>query len=39
MKEKTINALHAMLNLASDDLGFLIIWGTALAVILKLACV
>ena len=39
MKEKTLNALHTMLNLTSDNIGFVMIWGIALAVILRLACV
>ena len=38
MKEKTINAMHAMLAVTSDNLGFVIVWVIAMGVILKLAC-
>ena len=39
MKEKTINAMHTMLAVTSENLGFVLVWAVALAVILKLACV
>ena len=39
MKEKTLNALIALRDIASDNLGFVLVWAAALAVILKLACV
>ena len=38
MKEKTINAMHTMLAVTSDNLGFVIVWVIAMGVILKLAC-
>ena len=38
MKEKTLNALHILLDVTTDDLGFFITSGIALAIILKLAC-
>ena len=38
MKEKTAKALNTLLNLASDNFGFVIIWAASLAIILKLAC-
>ena len=39
MKQKTIAALVTLRNIASDNLGFVLVWAVALAVILKLACV
>ena len=39
MKEKTLNALHVLLDITMEDLGFFITSGIALAIILKLACV
>ena len=39
MKEKTLNAIHFLFATTRDDLGFFIICGIALAVILKLAAV
>ena len=38
MKEKTINAMHTMLAVTSENLGFVIVWVIAMGVILKLAC-
>ena len=38
MKEKTAAALHTILDLAAENLGFVAVWAVALAVILKLAC-
>ena len=38
MKEKTINAMHTMLAVTSDNLEFVIVWVIAMGVILKLAC-
>ena len=38
MKKTTINAMHAMLAVTSDNLGFVIVWVIAMGVILKLAC-
>ena len=39
MKEKTIAALTVLRDIASENLGFVLVWAAALAVILKLACV
>jgi len=39
MKEKTAAVLHILLDFTSENLGFVLIWAAALAVILKLACV
>ena len=39
MKEKTIAALIALRDITSENLGFVLVWAVALAVILKLACV
>ena len=39
MKEKTLNALITLRDIASENLGFVLVWAVALAVILKLACV
>ena len=39
MKKKTLNALIALRDITSDNLGFVLVWAVALAVILKLACV
>ena len=39
MKKKTLNALIALRDIASENLGFVLVWAVALAVILKLACV
>ena len=38
MKKTTINAMHTMLAVTSDNLGFVIVWVIAMGVILKLAC-
>lgn len=38
MKKTTIHALHTMLAVTSDNLGFVIVWVIAMGVILKLAC-
>ena len=38
MKKTTIQALHTMLAVTSDNLGFVIVWVIAMGVILKLAC-
>ena len=38
MKKTTIHALHTMLAVTSDTLGFVIVWVIAMGVILKLAC-
>ena len=39
MKEKTLAALTVLRDIASDNLGFVLVSAAALAVILKLACV
>ena len=39
MKEKTLNAIHVLLSVTMEDLGFFVTCALALAVILKLACV
>ena len=39
MKKKTLDALITLCDITSDNLGFVLIWAVALAVILKLACV
>jgi len=33
----TVSAMRTMLALSSDNLGFVIVWGIAMGVILKLA--
>ena len=38
MKEKTAVALHVLLDLTAENLGFVAVWAVSLAVILKLAC-
>ena len=38
MKEKTVIALNVMRNFTAENLGFVLVWAAALAVILKLAC-
>lgn len=38
MKKTTIHALHTMLAVTSDNLGFVIVWVIAMGVIFKLAC-
>lgn len=38
MKEKTAAALHTLRNLATENLGFVIIWAVSLSILLKLAC-
>ena len=37
MKEKTIFAMRAAFAMTADNLGFVIVWGVAMGVILKLA--
>ena len=39
MKEKTITALRCMLALTKNDPFFFLVWGIAMAVMLKLALV
>ena len=39
MKKKTIAALTVLRDITSENLGFVLVWAAALAVILKLACV
>ena len=39
MKEKTNAALHVLLDFTAENLGFVVVWAAALAIILKLACV
>ena len=38
MKEKTAAAIHTILNLTAENLGFVLVWAVSLAVLLKLAC-
>ena len=38
MKQKVCKAMQIMIAVTMDDLGFFLICGLALAVILKLAC-
>jgi hypothetical protein len=38
MKEKTMNAVRMMFAVTSENLVFVIVWGIAMSVILKLAC-
>ena len=38
MKEKTIHAVRTLFTVASENLLFVIVWGIAMSVILKLAC-
>ena len=38
MKEKTAAAIHTVLNLAAENLGFVLVWAVSLAVLLRLAC-
>lgn len=39
MKKKTLDTLIALRDIASENLGFVLVWAVALAVILKLASV
>ena len=39
MKKITFDTLIALRDIASENLGFVLVWAVALAVILKLACV
>ena len=38
MKEKTAAALHTLLDLTTENIGFVLVWAGSLAVLLKLAC-
>ena len=39
MKEKTAAAMHTLFSLTAENFGFVIVWATSLAIILRLACV
>ena len=39
MKEKTLNAIHILLAVTMEDLGFFVICGIAFFILIKLACV
>ena len=39
MKEKTAAALHTLVRLTLENIGFVIVWAISLSIILKLACV
>ena len=38
MKEKTAAAIHTLLDLTADNLGFVLVWAVSLAILIKLAC-